>query len=99
MGKSLRSEGVLGNDVTVLLVATYLMVGFCHSRAVIRKYILWVGKDEDVSAKEGHYKHDCSVRKKSWLAIEGVDIEQMKRKNSLLFAKTFQSKRYRYPIS
>ncbi len=49
IGKALNSEGILwlGTVMTVILVITWLSVGFMHARAVVRKDILWPGKDED----------------------------------------------------
>lgn len=54
IGKQLRSQGVLwvGSILTVLLVCLYLFVLFRHVRAVIRKEILWQGKDENIYVRE-----------------------------------------------
>ncbi|KAG9239143.1 voltage-dependent anion channel [Amylocarpus encephaloides] len=49
IGSALESEGVLWvtTGMTILLVATWLFVGVMHARAVLKKQILWPGKDED----------------------------------------------------
>ena len=52
IGEALMSEGILwaGSVMTVLVVAAWLFVGFFHFRAVVKKDILWPGKDEDHDA-------------------------------------------------
>lgn len=78
IGKSLKSEGIqwVGSIMTMILVATYLAVGFFHIKAVVRKEILWPGRDEDVYAKEQHRKHNLSEKHKGWLGVLGhVDDE------------------------
>ncbi|KAJ6479940.1 voltage-dependent anion channel [Mycena vitilis] len=49
IGKMFRSAAVewVGSGMTVLLVLTYLAVGFNHVRALVRREILWEGRDED----------------------------------------------------
>lgn len=49
IGDALMSEGILwvGSAMSILVIATWLFVGFMHIRAVWRKDILWPGKDED----------------------------------------------------
>ena len=54
IGKTLQSEGILwvGSVMTVLIVVLYLYVLGNHVRAVVRKEILYPGKDED------HYQEE-----------------------------------------
>jgi C4-dicarboxylate transporter/malic acid transport protein len=49
IGESLQSDGILwvGTSMTLLLVVVYLFVLACHIRAVWRKKIWFLGKDED----------------------------------------------------
>lgn len=49
LGNALMSEGVMwvASVMSILLVATWLGVGFAHARAVWQRKILWPGKDED----------------------------------------------------
>ncbi|KAJ7212466.1 voltage-dependent anion channel-domain-containing protein, partial [Mycena haematopus] len=58
IGKSLRSAGVgwVGSAMTVLLVIAYLLVGFYHGRAFVRRDILCEGRDEDTYWGELHHK-------------------------------------------
>ncbi|PLN82850.1 voltage-dependent anion channel [Aspergillus taichungensis] len=51
LGKALNSQAVLGvsSAMSVCIVCMYLFVLFCNVRAVIRKEIMYPGKDEDVS--------------------------------------------------
>lgn len=49
IGGALESEAIkwVGSVMTVLLVAIWLFVLFNHGRAVLRKEIMWPGRDED----------------------------------------------------
>ncbi|KIW46545.1 uncharacterized protein PV06_02212 [Exophiala oligosperma] len=49
IGRSLKSQGVLwvGSAMTICLALTYLFVLYHHVRAVWRKDVLFLGKDED----------------------------------------------------
>ncbi|CAG8981532.1 hypothetical protein HYALB_00013924 [Hymenoscyphus albidus] len=49
IGNALMSEGILwvGSVMTILVIVTWIFVGFAHIRAVWRRDILWPGKDED----------------------------------------------------
>ncbi|KAL0942068.1 C4-dicarboxylate transporter/malic acid transporter [Colletotrichum truncatum] len=49
IGEAFGSEGLmwLATVFTVLLVAVWLFVGFCCVRAVIRRKLVWPGRDED----------------------------------------------------
>jgi len=49
IGEALMSNGILwlGSAMTVVLVVVWLFVGAAHVRAVLKKEILWPGKDED----------------------------------------------------
>ncbi|KDN66312.1 putative C4-dicarboxylate transporter/malic acid transporter [Colletotrichum sublineola] len=49
IGLACGSEGLLwfADVFTVILVAVWLYVGFCCTRAVIRKKLVWPGRDED----------------------------------------------------
>ena len=60
IGKSLRSEGVLwvGSIMTVLMVLLYLFILANHVRAVLRKEVLYTGKDEDHYTEEKKGKAD-----------------------------------------
>lgn len=53
-GSEFTSAGVMwvGSVMTVLLVALYLFVLAMHTRAVMRREILWDGMDEDVYVQE-----------------------------------------------
>ncbi|KAK7045074.1 malic acid transport protein [Favolaschia claudopus] len=57
IGKAFHSSGVewVGSAMTLVLVATYLTVGFNHARAFIRRDILCDGKDEDTYWDEVHH--------------------------------------------
>ncbi|KAF8187567.1 malic acid transport protein [Mycena galopus ATCC 62051] len=58
IGKSLRSSAVgwVGSAMSIMLVITYLAVGFQHVRAFVRRDILCEGKDEDTYWGELHHK-------------------------------------------
>ncbi|KAJ6452453.1 voltage-dependent anion channel [Mycena sanguinolenta] len=58
IGKSLQSTGIgwVGSVMTVMLVVTYLLVGFHHVRAFMRRDILCEGRDEDTYWGELHHK-------------------------------------------
>ncbi|KAJ7722408.1 voltage-dependent anion channel [Mycena metata] len=58
IGKMFESPAVgwVGSAMTMLLVVTYLAVGFQHVRALVRKDILWAGKDEDTYRGERDHK-------------------------------------------
>ncbi|KAJ6571097.1 voltage-dependent anion channel [Mycena capillaripes] len=49
IGKMFKSPAVewVGSVMTVMLVITYLVVGFHHVRAFLRREILWEGRDEN----------------------------------------------------
>jgi C4-dicarboxylate transporter/malic acid transport protein len=49
IGKALESEGIqwVGSVMTILLVGMWLVNLVLHGRAVVRKQILWPGRDED----------------------------------------------------
>ncbi|GKT77538.1 C4-dicarboxylate transporter/malic acid transporter [Colletotrichum tofieldiae] len=49
IGEAFGSEGLLwfATVLTVILVAVWLFVGFCCARAVIRRKLVWPGRDED----------------------------------------------------
>ncbi|KAJ7183652.1 voltage-dependent anion channel [Mycena filopes] len=68
IGKMFQSPAVgwVGSAMTVLLVATYLAVGFQHARALVRRDILWEGKDENTYWGERN-------RKKEKRAADGTD--------------------------
>lgn len=54
IGKTLQSQGVLwvGSVMTILMVVLYFYILFNHARAILRKEVLYVGKDED------HYQEE-----------------------------------------
>ncbi|EFQ35513.1 C4-dicarboxylate transporter/malic acid transporter [Colletotrichum graminicola] len=49
IGEALGSEGLLwfADVSTIILVAVWLVIGFCCTRAVLRKKLVWPGRDED----------------------------------------------------
>ncbi|GJC96294.1 C4-dicarboxylate transporter/malic acid transporter [Colletotrichum higginsianum] len=49
IGEAFGSEGLLwlATVLTIVLVAVWLFVGFCCARAVIRRKLVWPGRDED----------------------------------------------------
>ncbi|OHW97779.1 c4-dicarboxylate transporter malic acid transporter [Colletotrichum incanum] len=49
IGEAFGSEGLLwfATVFTVILIAVWLFVGFCCARAVIRRKLVWPGRDED----------------------------------------------------
>ncbi|CAI0655244.1 unnamed protein product [Colletotrichum noveboracense] len=49
IGEAFGSEGLLwlATVFTILLVAVWLFVGFCCARAVVRRKLVWPGRDED----------------------------------------------------
>ncbi|KAK1992065.1 C4-dicarboxylate transporter/malic acid transporter [Colletotrichum falcatum] len=49
IGTALGSEGLLwfADVCTVILVAVWLFIGFCCARAVVRRKLVWPGRDED----------------------------------------------------
>ncbi|KAK1573857.1 C4-dicarboxylate transporter/malic acid transporter [Colletotrichum navitas] len=49
IGEALGSEGLLwfADVSTIILVAVWLVIGFCCMRAVLRKKLVWPGRDED----------------------------------------------------
>ncbi|KAK7017352.1 malic acid transport protein [Favolaschia claudopus] len=65
IGRVFRSEAVewVGSGMTLLLVATYLAVGTSHVKAVLRRDILWEGKDEDTYWGERDHKMERLVEK------------------------------------
>lgn len=60
IGKAFKSEGILwvGSVMTILLIIVYLCVLCMHVQAVLRKDILWEGKDEDVYISERKRKKE-----------------------------------------
>ncbi|KAJ7882937.1 voltage-dependent anion channel [Mycena leptocephala] len=56
IGKMFKSSAVewVGSGMSVLLVVTYLAVGFCHIRAFFRRDILSEGRDEDTYWEHHH---------------------------------------------
>jgi C4-dicarboxylate transporter/malic acid transport protein len=70
IGKMFRSAGVewVGSGMTILLVITYLTVGFHHVRAFLRRDILWEGKDEDTYWEQRDHKMEKLIEK-------GGDVE------------------------
>ncbi|KAJ7719483.1 hypothetical protein B0H16DRAFT_1336609 [Mycena metata] len=65
IGKMFRSTAVewVGSAMTILLVVTYLAVGFQHARAVVRKDILWEGKDENTYWGERNRKSEKLIQR------------------------------------
>lgn len=55
IGQELGSEGVtwVASAMTIVVVVTWFVVLFAHVRAVIRKKIMWPGRDEDKGEKLG----------------------------------------------
>lgn len=51
LGNAFDSRGVQGvaSAMTICIVCMYLFVFFCHVRAIVRKDIMYPGKDEDIS--------------------------------------------------
>ncbi|KAJ7719497.1 voltage-dependent anion channel [Mycena metata] len=65
IGKMFQSTAVgwVGSAMTILLVVTYLVVGFQHARAVVRKDILWEGKDENTYWGERNRKSEKLIQR------------------------------------
>ena len=49
IGTAINSQGILwtASVATVVQIAMWLLVLVAHTRAVLKKQILWPGKDED----------------------------------------------------
>ncbi|KAL2353520.1 voltage-dependent anion channel [Cryomyces antarcticus] len=60
IGNALNSDGIRGvtSGMTVLLVATWLVVAASNIRAVWLGHVLWPGMDEDMEDVEGHGQVD-----------------------------------------
>ncbi|KAJ6544094.1 voltage-dependent anion channel-domain-containing protein [Mycena capillaripes] len=65
IGKMLESPAVgwVGSAMSILLVVTYLAVGFSHVKAFVRRDILWEGKDEDTYWGERDHKTEKLIEK------------------------------------
>ncbi|KAF7349838.1 Malic acid transport protein [Mycena venus] len=68
IGKMFHSPAIgwVGSAMSMMLVITYLAVGFNHVRALLRRDILWEGKDEDTYWSELHHKthgHEANATK------------------------------------
>ncbi|KAJ6465786.1 voltage-dependent anion channel [Mycena sanguinolenta] len=63
IGKMFRSAAVgwVGSAMTLMLIVVYLVVGWCHARAVWRGEILSGGKDEDTYWQERDHKMEKLV--------------------------------------
>lgn len=58
IGEALESQGIqwVASIMSLILVATYLFVGVMHIRALVRREILWPGKDEDIHVDQRFLK-------------------------------------------
>ncbi|KAJ9610379.1 hypothetical protein H2200_005156 [Cladophialophora chaetospira] len=78
IGKTLQSQGVLwvGSTMTILMVVLDFYVLFNHARAVLRKDVLYAGKDEDHYEEEKQGKlekrHEAEVPEKCTCASKRV---------------------------
>ena len=63
IGGQFQSEGVLwvGSAMTVVLVVVYLFVLGAYVRAVVRKQIIWPGRDEDAQHSDPEEQKGKSV--------------------------------------
>jgi C4-dicarboxylate transporter/malic acid transport protein len=64
IGKQFESPGVMwvGTIMSMILVLVWIVVFFCHVRALLRKDILYIGKDEDVYRDETLNPHSKSSK-------------------------------------